>query len=295
MAKTRIIRVQRVEDIDLSKVSVYDLSNRYVDAGGNMYGLRYDRAGKKIEIIKLIRTPAKSAGFFAKKVFEYKRGQPPSGENGLPPEPSPESMAEELAEASGGDPGESGIGFDPDIFINGTLEQMKSHRDRLNGIMMNIKNSNVVKDGSREESTYLSDIFRSLDMDGIQRIDKILNDHKEFSNYPRSLVYYTSKLDTRSKNIVDSLDGDSSKMRFIFLVEMYFSIRNFYRTLRKVLQEFGEFLQRKNLDEIRNLSHAETKSFEDGKISVENTLAESNDILAGCASLEKHMFKEKKL
>jgi len=299
MPRTRIIRVQNMEDIDLSKVSVYDLNNRYVDAAGNMFGLRYDRAGKKIEVIKLIRTPAKSAGFFAKKVYEYKRGHLSSGDDGGIPEPTVEGGEEEYREETGEGPGDGGNGiepdFEPDTFINTTLERMKSHRDRLNGIMMNIKNSNVVKESNREESTYLIDIFRNLDIDGVQRIDKILNDHKELVSYPRSLVYYVAKLDTRSKNIVDSLGGDTAKMRFIFLTEMYFAIRNVYRTLQKVLREFSEFLQGKNLDEIRSLSHNETKSFEDGRISVENTLSEAEDILAGCARLEKHMFRDKKL
>ena len=54
MPSSRIIRVASVEDIDLTKVSVYDLNNRYVDSQGNMYGLKYNRSDKKIEVIKML-------------------------------------------------------------------------------------------------------------------------------------------------------------------------------------------------------------------------------------------------
>jgi len=312
MPKTRIIRVNSADDIDLSKVSVYDLNNRYVDSNGNMFGLRYNRAEKKIEVIKIIRTPAKSAGFFSKKVFDFKRDRAKGaegedaaaageiygdGSQGAPPDggqgsgagtPGAEAPAE-------GAPGGEEIPFDPDSFITTTLELMKSHRDRLTGIMMNIKNSNVVKETNREESSYLNDIFRNLDIDGVQRIDKVINDHKELQSYPRSLIYYISKLDTRSKNIVDALGGDSAKMRFIFLAEMFFSVRNLYRTLQKVLKEFNDFLRNKNIDEMRSIAHNEAKSFEDGRISVANTLAEANEILASCARLESHIYRQKVL
>lgn len=307
MPKVRIIRVRSVEDIDISKVSVYDLSNRYVDVRGNMYGLKYNRKEKKIEIIKLIRTPVKSAGYFNKKVLEYRRGQMREGaqnaENETAEETSPpkqQSEYREQPEKDNADEVHPEISlkanlFDADAFIKRAVESMKGHRERLNGIMMNIKNSNVIRETDREASTYLIDVFRTLDIDGVQRIDKILAEHKELVSYPRSLVYYLAKLDTRSKNIVDSLSGESTKMRFIFLVEMFFAIRNLYKNLHKVLQELADFLASRNLEEARGLSHGELKMFEDGRISVKSTIAEAEEIIQGCMRLENHIFKEKKL
>lgn len=307
MPKVRIIRVRSMEDIDISKISVYDLGNRYIDARGNMYGLKYNRKEKKIEIIKLIRTPVKSAGYFNKKVLEYRRGQLKDEEQYAENESAGESGAAELQseymekleednlyEA----PSEISLKadlFDADAFIKRVVENMKNHRERLNGIMMNIKNSNVIRETDRDASAYLIDVFRTLDIDGVQRIDKILAEHKELVSYPRSLVYYLSKLDTRSKNIVDTLSGESTKMRFIFLVEMFFAIRNLYKNLHKVLQELADFFASKNLDEIRGLSHGELKMFEDGKTSVKSTIVEAEEIIQGCMRLENHIFKEKKL
>ncbi len=307
MPKVRIIRVRSSEDIDISKISVYDLSNRYVDARGNMFGLKYNRKEKKIEIIKLIRTPARSAGYFNKKVLEYRRGQMKEGPQNIENESAGEASTSELQseniENSEEDnpiefPSDISLKanlFDADAFIKRAVESMKNHRERLNGIMMNIKNSNVIRETDREASAYLIDVFRTLDIDGVQRIDKILAEHKELVSYPRSLVYYLSKLDTRSKNIVDALSGESTKMRFIFLVEMFFAIRNLYKNLHKVLQELADFLASKNLDEARGLSHGELKMFEDGQVSVKSTIAEAEEIIQGCMRLENHIFKEKKL
>ena len=42
--KNVIIRINDISDIDTSKISVYDLNNRYVDTHGTMYGLRYNKA-----------------------------------------------------------------------------------------------------------------------------------------------------------------------------------------------------------------------------------------------------------
>ncbi len=307
MPKVRIIRISSVEDVDVSKISVYDLGNRYVDARGNMYGLKYNRKEKKIEIIKLIRTPARSAGYFNKKVLEYRRGQMKEGQEDAVNEivegadrPELQSEYNEKPEETNTDEIPSEISlkanlFDADAFIKRAVESMKNHRERLNGIMMNIKNSNVIRETDREASTYLIDVFRTLDIDGVQRIDKILAEHKELVSYPRSLVYYLSRLDTRSKNIVDALGGESTKMRFIFLVEMFFAIRNLYKNLHKVLQELADFLASKNLDEARGLSHGELKMFEDGQISVKSTIAEAEEIIQGCMRLENHIFKDKKL
>ncbi len=307
MPKVRIIRVRSVEDIDISKVSVYDLGNRYVDGRGNMYGLKYNRKEKKIEIIKLIRTPARSAGYFNKKVFEYRRGQMKEGAQNVEDENLketgqaelqsgyPENNSEDISNDAQSDISLKANLFDADSFIKRAVESMKNHRDRLNGIMMNIKNSNVIRETDREASAYLIDVFRTLDIDGVQRIDKILAEHKELVSYPRSLVYYLSKLDTRSKNIVDALSGESTKMRFIFLVEMFFAIRNLYKNLHKVLQELADFLASKNLDEVRGLSHGELKMFEDGRTSVKSTIDEAEEIILGCMRLENHIFKEKKL
>ncbi len=305
--KTRFIRIEDVTQIDLAKVSVYDLGNRYIDAQGNMYGLRYDRLNKKIEVIKIIRTPAKGAGYFSQQMMIHKKhGQEKAGAdeadtlNGDTRDDLVELDADEegtgTAEKGGkkASPEVSGAEteFDPDAFINETIQLMESHKGRLSGIIMNVKNSNIVAVTDKMGNAYLTDAFRGLDIDGVQRLDSIISNQKEMVNYPRSLVYYISRLDTRSKNIVDRLDIDSVKMRFVYYSEMFFSIRNAYRTIKQVLGDLKSFLDEKEREGIARISLSEEKYFQDAMTSIKNTNLEINTILRGCKRLEDFIYNE---
>ncbi len=304
--KTRFIRIEDIGQIDLAKVSVYDLGNRYIDAQGNMYGLRYDRLNKKIEVIKIIRTPARGAGYFNQQMMAHKKhGAEKSGrdEDGVLSGGSRDDVVALDDEGEGGDSTEkddlkvsSGEGsdeeFDPDAFINSAIQLMESHKGRLGGIIMNVKHSNIVAQTDKMGTTYLTDVFRGLDMDGVQRLEAIISNQKEMINYPRSLVYYIAKLDTRSKNIIDRLDIDSAKMRFIYYSEMFFSIRNAYRTIKQVLGDLKSFLDEKEREGIARISLGEEKYFQDAMTSIKNTNIEINTILRGCKRLEDFIYNE---
>lgn len=71
--KNVIIRINDISDIDTAKISVYDLNNRYVDMHGNMYGLKYNKALKRMEVIKIVRTHEKNAGTFQQKIIIKKK------------------------------------------------------------------------------------------------------------------------------------------------------------------------------------------------------------------------------
>ncbi len=305
--KTRFIRIEDIGQIDLAKVSVYDLGNRYIDAQGNMYGLRYDRLNKKIEVIKIIRTPARGAGYFSQQMMIHKKhGAEKAGVDEestldgssrddlveLDEDEETAGLAEKGGQkASPGVPGEE-VEFDPEAFINDTIQLMESHKGRLAGIIMNVKHSNIVAATDKMGNSYLTDAFRGLDIDGVQRLDTIISNQKEMVNYPRSLVYYIAKLDTRSKNIVDRLDIDSVKMRFIYYSEMFFSIRNAYRTIKQVLGDLKSFLDEKEREGIARISLGEEKFFQDAMTSIKNTNLEINTILRGCKRLEDFIYNE---
>lgn len=291
--KTHFIRINDISDINVAKATVYDLSNRYIDSKGNMYGLRYNRDTRKIDIIRIIRTPVKSAGYFQNKLVRQKRqsradnGQrAPGGAFGAVPE------GEVLAEGEAGEGAEAvELEFDPERYLEETLELMKTHRDRFNGIMMNIKNSKIVPDNDRAGNISLSDIFRNLDIDGIQRIEKILTSHKELKNYPRSITYYQSKLDQKGRDILEALPDDTRKMKFIYFFEQFHAIRNLYRTLSKIISDLQFFLEEKKPDEIKNLTFAEKQFHEDAKISINNTIKDINGVMREIGKLEKFLYE----
>jgi hypothetical protein len=284
--KTRFIRINDVSEIDTAKASVYDLNNRYIDARGNMFGLRFNRDSKKIEIIKILRTPAKTAPYFQQKLFQQKRTH--TKNDGAPDAEGIETHYESTIDADDME----AIPFNPESFINNALELMRTHRDRLTGIMMNIKNSKLVGDNERGDSALLNVLFRNIEIDGTKRIEKILENHKEIVNYPRSLSYYQSKLDTEGRAIFDALNDDSRRKKFIYLSEMYHSIKNLYNSLQRVLTELNTFLEEKNIDDVKNLTFLEKQNHQDAAISLANTMKEIAVLLRDISHLEEYVYTQ---
>lgn len=282
--KTRFIRINDISEIDLSTISVYDLNNRYIDGGGNMYGLRFNPQNKKIEILKIIRTPAKAASYYQQRLVAQKRSR--SGE-------ADSESGHDGALITGADNGEIvevvELEFDPGQFVNTVLEIMKTHKDRLNGIMLNIKNSKVIPETERMDVNTLNNLFRNIDVDGIRRIEKVLDNQKELASYPRSISYYQSKLDNEGRKIFESLPEDDRRMKFIYYSEMYTSIRNLYNSLFKVLKDLEFFLSDRNVDAMKNLTHAEKQNFHDGTLSIANSIKEISGVMKDLKKLSDYV------
>ncbi|MBP7604342.1 MAG: hypothetical protein KBA15_10460 [Spirochaetes bacterium] len=278
--KTQFIRINDISEVDPSRATVYDLNKRYIDSHGNMFGLRYNRENRKIEIIKIIRTPAKTAPYYQQRMAQQKYLAREEGQAvGSGAAQSPEN-------GDGFDESDEAV-FDPTAFINRCLEMMKTHRDRLNGIMMNIKNSKVVPETERMDASTLAGIFRNMDIDGIRRIEKVIDNHRELTNYPRSLSYYQSKLDTAGREIFEVLGEDDRRMRFIFFSEMHGSIRHLYRSLLKALRDLEFFLSEKDVEGMKHLTFAEKQQFQDAMTSIQNTIREITSILRDTNRLEE--------
>ena len=276
--KSPIIRINDVSEINTSKISVYDLNNRYIDKRGNMYGLKYDRMSKKIQVIRILRTLAEEAPVIHQKIVKKKFEEAMS--------PSEDEFPEDEFEEDE----EDNIFFDPNSLISDILDQISSHKERLRGIMMNIKNSNIFPKENKNESVELENIFRNLDIDGIQQFEKVENYEKELTHYPRSITYYQAKIDTRGREVIEFLAGSNEKiMRFIHLYEMYNSISAVYRNLKKILLTLVEFINQKDLDTGRKLSQFEKQSFEDAQVSISNTMYEIDEIIDSLIPLNEYL------
>ena len=284
--KTKFIKIKDISEIDPSKATVYDLNNRYIDSQGKMYSLKYNRHKRKIEIIRIIRTPANSAPFYEQKIQENKKTLKNTKSQfhtsydyvDESDEESVESVDESIDE----------ITFDPDEFITETLELMLTHKERLNGIIMNINNSPLVL-GSGEETKDLQNTFRNMDIDGIQRIEKVLTLHKEMTSYPRSINYYLSRLDNKDKKFAESISTEKQQMKYVFLNEMYHSINNLYRTLRKIINDVHLIIRDVDTNEISSFTHLDKQNIEDAKTSIDNTIVEIKDILNKTSMLEAYL------
>jgi hypothetical protein len=278
--KNVIIRINDISEIDTSKISVYDLNNRYVDAHGTMFGLKYTKTSRKIEVIKIVRTHEKNAASFRQKIMQKKRGgnEITHGDDESFPE---DGHHDESAETF----------YNPEAFIEKTMELTHTHRERFKGIIMNIRNSNIVTKDNKTESNQLEDIFRNLEIDGMQGVDNLINYQKELINYPRSLTYYQAKMDDRAREIIDTLASSNRKViRFIYLAEMLDNIRRLYKSIDKMIKKLKAFLDEKNMDEVKWVSPHEKQSFKDGLISINTTIQEIQDLLDDLSKLEEYTY-----
>ena len=70
---TQFVYIDSISKLDPSKATVYDLNKRYIDGDGNMFGLKYNRDTKKIEVIRLLRTSMQHARKKKKKMHYFRQ------------------------------------------------------------------------------------------------------------------------------------------------------------------------------------------------------------------------------
>jgi hypothetical protein len=282
--KNIYIKINDIAEIETSKISVYDLNKRFVDKRGNIFGLRYDKAAKKIEIIKIIRADSNEAAQHQINILKSKKLVPaPAGENKELKES--ESEGQENSSYDEERPNEEGFeselsNFDSAKFIKSTIELLITHKTRLKGIESNIKNSNIVLKTNKHENSELDEIFRGIDIEGGQNIDKIENYQKELLSYPRSITYYQAKIDKSYSRMLDAFKSDAEKMmKFIYSYEMYQTIKNICTNLNRVIKKLRDFLHSRDPETIKNKNPGERQAFNDAQVSINNTIKEIEGIL----------------
>lgn len=264
--KTKFIRIDDVSEIDTSKIGIFDLANRYIDKYGNMYGLRYNRDVKKIEVVKIMRTQKKHATYFSQKI-QMRPEKPEAPHND-------DYLGEEME-------------FDPEACINHIVELSKTHKNRLSGIIMNIANSNIIADTDKMLWNTMNDLFRNIDMDAIQQLEKIADLYNEFNNYPRSIIYYQSKLDTKHRKILDEIPAESSKFRYVKYYEMWYITKTTYKTIIKLLNDIRFLIEQQHIEDKRYLTPFQKQTCSDALTSIDNTITEANTVLADCGMVEE--------
>ncbi len=269
--KKRIIRINDVNQIDTSRVSVYDLNNRYVDPLGNIFGLRYNKDDRKVEIIKLERFHSGESRIFQQIANRQKEGK------------SSAEIIPDFSTIRNNDYGSESMeesSIEPEVFIEEVINSAETHKERISGLIKNIYDSDIFPKENKHESTEFDDIVRSLEIDGIQQLEKLETYYRELTNYPRSITYYQAKIDNTGKQIFDKLAGNKElTMRFIFIYEMSASIKRIYSNLKKHIVHIDDFTSSKNIDDRQNMTKHQKQSFIDARTSIGNTIQDIDGIL----------------
>jgi hypothetical protein len=276
--KTQFIQIQDIAEIDTTKITVYDLNKRFIDRAGNMYGLRYNRDMKCVEIIKIMRTNARNQSYFHQKMIQNKKN-PLEQSNGT--EQDPNQMDDSTFDsdyADGDDTYSGGTIFDADRFTREIFNVVSNHKERIAGIIKNISNARLVSREQRELTIRLDDILRNLDIDGVQRIDKIVNAYREMTEYPRSLNYYIGRLDTRARTIAAEILSEDKKLRYVLLHELEMLIKDLILVLSNNLNNLKEFITELKDTRVTRLNATEKQSLNDATTSIDNTLYETRNL-----------------
>lgn len=281
--KKRIIRISDISEVDTSKISVYDLNNRYVDPLGNMFGLKYNRDQRRIEIIKLERIHSSEMFQYQRKIMmlrDIEQNQPAAGDlqNGT----SEEAEFEEIF-------------FEPDVFVESVMNGSEIHRERLAAILMNIDISDVFTRENKMEATALDDLSRHIEIDCIQQLEKLESYYRELINYPRTITYYQAKIDNEGKNIIDSMSGIKKEkiMKFIFYYEMSATIKRVYNHIKKHMSAIHDLVVNKNPEDVQGISKNQKQAFIDAKTSIVNTISEVDETLKNNRKLYEYAVNKK--
>ena len=281
--KKRIIRISDISEVDTSKISVYDLNNRYVDPLGNMFGLKYNRDLRRIEIIKLERIHSSEMLQYQRKIMmlrDIEQNQPVAGD--LKNVTSEEAESEEFF-------------FEPDVFVESVMNGSEIHRERLAAILMNIDISDVFARENKMEATALDDLSRHIEIDCIQQLEKLESYYRELINYPRTITYYQAKIDNEGKNIIDSMSGIKKEkiMKFIFYYEMSATIKRVYNHIKKHISAIHDLVMNKNPEDVQGISKNQKQAFIDAKTSIVNTISEVDETLKNNRKLYEYAVNKK--
>ena len=281
--KTLFIQIDDPSQIDTAKTTVYDLNKRYIDHAGNMYGLRYNRALKKIEVIKIMRTTAKNESYFTQKMLQQKKARSESPQEEEPREQESGEMPDDSIAVED-------FPVDPTTFRENLFTLMLTHKERLNTIVKNIYNSKLIPRENRDATTRLEELFRNLDIDCAQRIDKIINSYREMTEYPRSLNYYAGRLDNRARDMVSGIRNEESKLNFVILHEMHGQAKDLFASLGKMLFSLQAFLKEHSDSRTVKLNALEKMSLNDALTSIESTLREIHAENEKLFAFEKYIY-----
>jgi hypothetical protein len=286
--KTQFIQIDDISEIDTSKATVYDLNKRYIDRAGNMYSLRFNHATKKVEVIKVMRTTARNQTYYTQRMMQNRRSsksQDIIDEAGAPDNPPPEEGFFFPAHNDENIPF-----FDPDRFRSDMFAALTTHKERIAGIIKNLSNARLVMREQREQSIRFDDYLRNLDIDGAQRIDKIINSYREMNEYPRSINYYIGRLDSRARSMIGAITMEDKKLKFVMHHEMYQMLKDLFFILSRHFVSLKEFVSEIRETRYGKLTNSEKQSLSDAMVSIDNTIIELRDFSEKLKRLEEYIF-----
>lgn len=291
MRPDEYIPIDSVNDLDPAKISLGDINKRYMDRNGMRYATRFNLKTRKVEIVRIVKG-RQEAEIVRRQIIKEKSDdsrqleeskQYSNDSDGLAGETVlADSMSsnEDFVVSPKGPPStlDASAGFVERQFMDECASDFEKVKERLTGITNFIKNSRYFE---AKRSGELTEVFRGIDVEGIQRSEHAINYYKELMSYPRPVSYYIARLGPELKERLDSLENDEQKMVLVRRLETQATFHEAYSKVAEATKHLLGLLDEIGADELDLLPHAQRQAFEDAR-------AASRFLIENCTSkLEK--------
>ncbi|RHX85183.1 LIC_10450 family protein [Leptospira stimsonii] len=181
-------------------------------------------------------------------------------------------------------PGETNI-------VEKRISDLMKIKERIHSVLNNLQNSKIfeITGDPSENKNIIGNLNREFDIEFFQKLDKILNYHKELTTYPRSVNYYTAKYESSRKQLLLSKTPDSEKLKLVTLWEMQEMMLGLIQKLKKMVLNTLNVLNTKNDNHIKQLAYNQQQMFRDSRTAL---LYCSEDISSLLISLERWVDTE---
>ncbi|TGK12869.1 hypothetical protein EHO60_03050 [Leptospira fletcheri] len=176
-------------------------------------------------------------------------------------------------------------------FIEGKLSEFQRIKERIESVLNNIRSSKIFEatGDPSENKNIVGNLNREYDLEFFQKLDKILNYHKELTSFPRSITYYTAKYESSKKQILQSKTNDFEKLQLVIRWEMQEMLLSLSKKLKKMVLDTLNVLNTKNENHLKQIAYNHQQMFKDARSAL---LYCSEDIGATLMSLQKWVDHE---
>lgn len=266
------IPIESIDDIDLSKIHVGNINDRYVDKQGNRYATRFNLRTRKIQLVRVALGEDEARlskgrivkGLVAKNKGSIRKEELPD----LPDdhEPETESPQTDIAEnpveattpqnhppkeAAGTSSNkiplpewvvkyqiEPDLSADPVLLQNKMGENFKVLSERVFGVINNLQNAGVLtKAGEGDPMLALTTIFDTRIEPPYNKAEKLFT---EMTKYPRKPEHYMVSIPSQFYDYIEALEEDDQ-----LLILKAFLIGEQYLSLLEGGMAFTEVVEKK--------------------------------------------------
>ena len=218
----KYIPINTIADIDLSKVSLATIDNRYIDKNGNRFATRFNIRNRKIQIVRIALgtdEAINSKGKIVKELLKKREHFPEQDQlmDELIPQ-TPEEL-EAVEEKKVVDPSyarlpkwiqEKEIPFldsvDPGKFVATLPEVKKTISERIFGIINTIEKSDLYDNFQGFDPVMkFHHIFDDNINTAFTKAEEIIS---EFSKYPKTPEHYLNNIEIKHHDMIEQLEGE---------------------------------------------------------------------------------------